>query len=214
MAEVVVWGAAYSVYVRIVRLALAEKGVAYRLEEVDIFAPGGPPPEHLARHPFGKIPAFAHDGFRLYEAGAIARYVDEAFPGPALQPADPKARARLNQIVSIVDSYAYPSLVWGVFMEAVRKPGRGEPTDRAALTSALARARTCLQALSDLAGPGDWLVGNGLSLADLHAAPNFVYFLLAPEGRALLAEHPRLEAWWAAMSARPSLSQTRSPLEG
>ena len=40
---VTVYGAPYSVYVRIVRLALEEKGVAYRLEEVDIFADGGPP---------------------------------------------------------------------------------------------------------------------------------------------------------------------------
>jgi glutathione S-transferase len=34
----------------------------------------------MTRHPFGKIPAFEHAGFRLYEAGAITRYVDGAFP--------------------------------------------------------------------------------------------------------------------------------------
>ena len=53
---------------------------------------------------FGKIPAFEHGGFRLYEAGAINRYVDEAFPGPRLQPEHPRARARMNQIISILDS--------------------------------------------------------------------------------------------------------------
>ena len=78
----IVFGAPYSVYVRAVRLALEEKGVPYELVPVDIFAPGGPPPEHRERHPFGKIPALEHAGFRLYEAGAITRYVDEAFPGP------------------------------------------------------------------------------------------------------------------------------------
>ena len=82
----IVVGAPYSVYVRAVRLALEEKGVPYEIVPVDIFAAGGPPPEHRARHPFGKIPAFEHAGFRLYEAGAITRYVDEAFPGPRLQP--------------------------------------------------------------------------------------------------------------------------------
>jgi len=114
LAEPILFGAAYSVYVRIARLALVEKGVAYRLEEVDIFAEGGPPADHLARHPFGRIPAFEHDGFRLYESGAIARYVDEAFPGPVLQPAAPKARARVNQAISILDSYAYRTLVWDI----------------------------------------------------------------------------------------------------
>ena len=53
-----VFGAKYSVYVRIVRLSLAEKGVDYELVPVDIFADGGPPTDYLDRHPFGRIPAF------------------------------------------------------------------------------------------------------------------------------------------------------------
>ena len=75
----IVFGAPYSVYVGAVRLALEEKGVHYELVPVDVFASGGPSPEHKARQPFGKIPAFEHAGFRLYEAGATTRYVDEAF---------------------------------------------------------------------------------------------------------------------------------------
>jgi glutathione S-transferase len=81
---------------------------------------GGSRPEHRARHPFGKIPAFEHDGFRLYEAGAITRYVDEALPGPRLQP---RGRARMNQIVSTLDSYAYGTLVWDIYVERVFRPG-------------------------------------------------------------------------------------------
>ena len=65
MRTPVLYGAASSVYVRAARLALAEKGVAYNLVDVDVFAPGGPPAEHMARHPFGKVPAFEHDGFQL-----------------------------------------------------------------------------------------------------------------------------------------------------
>ena len=72
----ILYGAAYSVYVRAARLALAEKGVAYELVEIDIY---GAAPDWYARlHPFRRIPAFAHDGFVLYEAAAILRYVDEA----------------------------------------------------------------------------------------------------------------------------------------
>ena len=55
----VVFGAPYSVYVRAVRLALEEKGVHYELVPIDIFTSEGAPAEHKARHPFGKIPAFA-----------------------------------------------------------------------------------------------------------------------------------------------------------
>ena len=53
----VLFGASYSVYVRAARLALEEKGVPYRLEDVDIFADGGPPPDYRLRHPFLRIPA-------------------------------------------------------------------------------------------------------------------------------------------------------------
>jgi len=80
---------------------------------------------HEARHPFGKIPAFEHAGFRLYEAGAITRYVDEAFPGHRLQPDDACGRARTNQIISILDSYAYRTLVWDIYVERVTRPAGG-----------------------------------------------------------------------------------------
>ena len=51
-------GLSRSVYTRIARLALEEKGVRYTLEEVEIFGPAGVPAEHLARQPFGRIPSF------------------------------------------------------------------------------------------------------------------------------------------------------------
>jgi glutathione S-transferase len=203
MMKPILYGASYSVYVRSARLALAEKGVDYDLVEVDVFAPDGPPAEHLARQPFGKIPAFEHDGFRLYEAGAIIRYVDEAFPGPALQPADPRARARMNQVTSIIDSYAYPNLVWGVFVERVSGPARGRPTDAAKLAAALPKCETCLDALVALMG--DFLAGAQLTLADLHAAPMFDYFLQTQEGTEMLARRPALAQWWQRMRGRQSM---------
>jgi glutathione S-transferase len=212
MSEPVVYGRAFSVYVRIVRQTLEEKGVAYRLVEIDPFAPGGPPAEYRERQPFGRIPAFEHDGFRLYEAGAISRYVDEAFPGPALQPREPRARARMNQAISILDSYAYRTLVWDVFVERVRAPENGRAPDEARIVAALPKAETCLAALASLSD-GDWLAGAEYTLADIHAAPMFAYFRMAPEGLAIMARHARLERWWRAMAARPSMIATRSPFE-
>jgi glutathione S-transferase len=213
LPDPILFGAAYSVYVRIARLALAEKGVAYRLEEVDVFAQGGPPADYLARHPFGRIPAFEHDGFRLYESGAITRYVDEAFPGPALQPSEPKARARVNQVVSVLDSYGYRTLVWDIYVERMRAAANGRITDEARIADALPRAETCLGALETLMADGPWLAGPALTLADIHAAPIFAYAALAPEGQDLLARHDGLSRWWEKMASRPSMAATRSPLE-
>lgn len=203
-ARPVLHGARYSVYVRTALMALLEKGVAFDLVEVDIFAPGGPSPEHLRRHPFGRIPAFEHDGFALYETAAITRYVDEAFPGPALQPADARGRARLTQIIGVLDSYAHRPLVWDIYVERISNPAEGRPTDEARIAAALPKAELCLAVLEGFLGNGPWFLGAALSLADLHAAPILDYFRKAPEGAELLETHPRLAAWWERIAVRPS----------
>ena len=207
----VLFGAAYSVYVRSARLALEEKGVPYRLEEIDIFAPGGPPPSYRERQPFGRIPAFEHDGFRLYETGAITRYVDEAFAGPPLQPDEAKVRARMNQAISILDNYAYRTLVWDIFVERVRAPKQGRTADEAKIAAALPKAATCLAALEAIMGDGDYLAGDALTLADLHAAPMIAYFRLAEDGAALLGRHHALAAWWQRIAQRRSIETVCLP---
>ncbi len=213
MAEPIVFGAAYSVYLRAVRLALEEKGVAYRLEEVDIFAEGGPPADYLARHPFGRIPAFEHDGFRLYETNAISHYVDEAFDGPPLMPSDLRQRARAHQIISMLDNYAYRTLVWDVFVERVEVPNQGGTSDETKIAEALVRARACLAAVETLMADSAYLAGPRLSLADLRAAPMIAKFRMAPEGARLLDAFPGLARWWDGMAKRPSLAATRSAMD-
>ena len=207
------YGQAYSVYVRTARLALTEKGVDHELVPVDVFAAGGPPAEYLARHPFGRIPAFEHGDFSLYETTAIARYADEGFDGPPLQPTGPRQRARMNQIVSILDNYAYRTLVWDIYVERVRAAAQGRANDETKIAAAQPKARTCLDAIGTLSAGQPFLAGDALSLADLHAAPMMIYLAMAPEGRALIEERPWLARWLAAMQARPSLQATRFPNE-
>lgn len=205
---VTLYGAPYSVYVRAVRLTLDEKGVPYALQPVDVFAPEGPPADYLKRQPFGRIPAFQHGSFCLYEAGAIMRYVDEAFPGPALQPSAPKARARMNQIIGILDSYAYRTFVWDIYVERVSHPREGNAADEAVIRKALPRVARCLIALADIMDVGPFLAGSALTIADLHAAPMFAYFTMTPEAEPLLAPHPALRQWWDCIAARPSFAAT------
>src|SRR3984893_9140662 len=102
------FGPARSSYVWSARLALAEKGVAHELIE---FPPGEFRKEpHISRHPFGRVPAFEHDGFALYETQAIMRYIDATFPGQPLQPRDPKEHARMDQLIGICDWYLFPQV--------------------------------------------------------------------------------------------------------
>ena len=203
------YGADYSVYVRIARLALQEKGVVYDLVPVDIFAKDGIPASHLARHPFGKIPVFQHGDLDLYETGAITRYVDEAFDGPALQPTDTKARARMNQIISIADGYVYPHLVWGLYVECMEKPTRGEVPDADRVEKARGVARISLDVLAGLLSAQRWMCGDRLTLADLYLAPMIAYALEVPELREMFAEHRNLVDWWKRVTALDSFRETQ-----
>jgi glutathione S-transferase len=200
----VVYGAADSVYVQAVRLTLWAKSVPYDLVEVDVFAAGGPPADYFLRHPFGRIPSFEHGSLRLYETAPICRYIDEAFEGRKLQPPTASARAVMGQAISIMDSYAYRSLVWGIYVERVSKPRRGLTSDLATVDAARELAKKCLCALDGLITTGDWLATDGLSLADLHAAPMFSLFMQAPEAGELMAPNQRLIAWWRRISERVS----------
>jgi glutathione S-transferase len=205
---VTVYGPAFSTYVRSARLALEEKGVAYELKHVDFASGEIKQPAHLARHPFGYVPAFEHDGFALYETSAITRYVDRAFPGPKLQPADAKPLARMDQIIAVIDSYAYPSLISKLVIERLVAPMMGRSADEAAITEAMPRMKLSLAELDRLAAGGEFLAGAALSLADIHLAPIFSYLTQTPEAAALLAPHAKLRAWWTAMEKRPSMTKT------
>lgn len=202
--RVLLFGLERSVYTRVVRLVLEEKGVPYRMEEVEIFGPDGVPPDHLRRHPFGRLPVLQHDSLALYETAAIAQYVDEAFAGPALQPRDVQQRARMRQVVGIIDSYAYRPMVWGVYVQRVRVPLSGGVPDEAQIASSLSTSETTLNALSELLGTSAYFAETQLSLADLHALPILHYFYLTPEGRAMFQQHASLVRWYDAMLARSS----------
>ena len=96
MNDVTVYGVPGSPYVRSPLLGFEEKGAPYRLHALGLGYEKKP--DHLIRHPFGRVPTINQNGFELYETQAILRYIDATFHGPALQPRDLRAAARMDQI--------------------------------------------------------------------------------------------------------------------
>jgi glutathione S-transferase len=209
MTRPTVYGPTYSVYTRIARLALEEKGTPYDLVEVAMLSGAHKRPDFLQRNPFGKLPAFAHDTLSLYETGAITRYVDRAFPGPALQPAEPKALARVDQVISIVDSSAYACMIGVLAWQRLVVPMLKEAPDEPAIAACLPQVRLCLSEFTRLLGASPWFGGADISLADLHLAPVMAYVIGTPEGVGLIAAQPGLTSWWGRMSKRPSMASTQ-----
>jgi len=205
------YGFKFSVYAWIARFALHEKGVDYNWIEVNPFA-DDVDADYWVKHPFCRVPTLAIDDFILYETGAITRFIDAKFEGSTLLPTDIKERARVDQAISIVDSYTYWPLVRQVFSHDVMGPRVGRPFDPEEVTRGLSASSRVLGALSKLASDGEFFVGHSLSLADIHLAPMISYFTEAEGGRAEFAQHDRLQAWWSNISSRQAFIDTKPDL--
>ena len=204
---VILHGYHLSVYNRVARMVLQEKGVSYERVEVNPFE--DPLPDgYLDLHPFRRVPVLCHGNFRIYETTAITRYIDTAFDGPPLVPTGAQASARMAQAISIIDAYGYWPMVRQVFVQRVAAPARGEPADEEIVRQGMEASRAVLAALEALASEGLCLDGKSVTLADCHLAPMVGYFTLAPEGAEALASYPHLSDWWSRMSKRPSFLET------
>jgi glutathione S-transferase len=207
MSEFIVHSIPGSPFGRAVLTTLEEKGARYRFSPL---APGGlRSPEHLARHPFGRVPVLEHDGFLLYETQAILRYLDRVLPNPALTPADPRRAARMDQVMNVNDWYLFQGVANVIVFHRVVGPRvLGITPDEAAIEAAMPKARAVFDELARLLGGQSFFTGETMTLADLLVAPHLGLFSFAPEWPALVAPHKNLVAWLARMEARPSFQAT------
>jgi glutathione S-transferase len=207
MTDITVYGVPGSPYLRSALLGLHEKGASYRLAALQ--GPGAVRSEdHLRRHPFGRVPVLEHGEFRLYETQAILRYLDAVLPGPALQPQEPRAAARMNQIAGIVDWYVFPYITVGITAERfMSQLFWNRPPNEANITQAVPRAWVCVRELERLLGSSEFLTGDTLSIADLMVAPHLQFFRATPEAEQLM-RGTSLDAWLKRMQARPSMQAT------
>jgi glutathione S-transferase len=200
------YGMAGSPNVRGAMLGLAEKGVDYELISIlpsDFKAPG-----HLALNPFGRVPVLDHDGFVLYETQAILRYVDQAFPGPALQPANAHETARMNQILGIIDCYLFETWSASIgFERLIASHYFGRPCNLERVDAAVPLARCCAEALEALIS-APYLTGETYSLADIRLMPHFDWLRRTPEGETILAGKSKAAQWFQQVSERPSAKAT------
>jgi glutathione S-transferase len=209
MSDFVLYAVPGSPFARSVQVGLEEKRASYRLEAVDPRAIKSE--AYLKLHPFGRVPAFAHGDFQLYETQAILRYLDDVIPEPSFQPRDRAARARMNQIVGINDWYFFPKAAAPIVGERIIGPVLlGAPTNEAAVSEAVPMAKTCIVELERLLGDSLFLAGDQFTLADIVLAPQIDFFRATPEGASLL-KGTNLAAWLARMNARPSMLATQRP---
>lgn len=206
MATITFHSMAESAYLWTAMHVADEKGVDY-----EVIPLGMGSPEHLALHPFGKMPAFQHGEVVLYETLAIAHYIDRAFDGPPLQPTDALGQAEVLRWVSVVNSYVFPTM--NRFMkERLVRPAFGFDPDEAFLAGARDPLLLQMRLINEAVAEGGYLVGSEITLADSFLLPQLLFFTRTPEGAALLARSPAAAEWLARMQTRPSYAT--SPMSG
>ena len=202
MATLVIHGTPLSTYVRTCRMACLEKGVPY---ELDPLAPQSP--EQKAMQPWGSVPAMTHGDVRMYESLAICNYIDHAFDGPPLQPADPLANARCWQWTSVFIQYLYRPAI-DIVLQRLVVPAQGGEPDEALVASSVPKSDTALDALDGALDGEVHFAGDEASLADYMVLPVLHYLKMTPEGESLLAPRANIARWQAAIDERESAVET------
>ena len=198
-----VYGHPMSTCTRKVLMTLAEKGARADFVLVDIMKGEGHSAEHLARQPWGQVPVFEDDdGWQLYESRAICRYLDEKLPGPKLTPADLRQRADMERWVSIETSnFTAPAmkiiyqLLFGKFM--------GKEPNLELVEEGRKGVRRAVGVMDRQLENHNFLIGDGLTLADIFFMPYIEYLAMCGE-LGLITDSARVAAWWNRISERPT----------
>ena len=152
-------GFAYSNYYNIVKHALLEKGVSF--SENTVYTTD---PQLRTISPAAKVPAITTEsGEHLSETTAILEYLEEAYPEHPLLPQDSIARAKVRQVIKILELYIELS---ARRLLPVALMG-GEP-NADTVTEVKAALERGIAALNDICKPSPYLCGDTLTVADIY----------------------------------------------
>ncbi|WP_437573272.1 glutathione S-transferase family protein [Sorangium sp. So ce887] len=196
------YGHPMSTCTRKVLTVLAEKGHEAQFELVDLMKGEQKQPAHLARQPFGVIPVLEDEDFSLYESRAIMRYLDQKLPGASLTPTELRARALMDQWLSVEQSYVSTPAVKIVFQRVIH-PMRGQQSDESVVDAARAEIARALDVVDRAMASQEYLAGSSYSLADVSWTP-YLHCLVMSKVEELITDRPNVAAWWKRISARPA----------
>lgn len=181
-----------------VRMTLHEKGIPFEVKEEDLrnFSE-----ELKAMHPEAKVPLLVHGERVVYESAIITEYIEEAFSQkPRLMPKDAGEKAEVR--------------LWTYWCNQLFKPD----LDRFKYGTSRFRQDQCvgaeqrlishLEKLEKRLSTAAWLVGEEISLADIHVFPFVRQLSKVTPTPLFLASFIHLNKWLEGMLNRPSFIKT------
>jgi glutathione S-transferase len=164
-------GSFVSPYVRKVLACMHLKGLVY---EIDPITPFFGNDEFRRLSPLSRIPVLIDGDFCTSDSSVICAYLDEAYSGSPLLPADPKDRARARWLEEYADTRLGDLFIWGLFYQRIVRPlVWGEPSDEQRIAKTLEQdAPAALDYLEGEFPDKGWLFGD-FGLADIAIASFF-----------------------------------------
>jgi glutathione S-transferase len=196
-----IFGHPVSTCTRKVLMTLNETKTPFELSVVDFATAEHKKAPHLARQPFGQIPAIDDDGFSFFESRAICRYINEKVDG-ALIPKDIKARALMEEWISVETSNFTPHIMKFIYHSVFQRAQ--EP---AVLEAAAKGLETAVGVLDAQLAKTPFLAGSDFTLAEVCYMPYLEYGMLTA-AKDVIAKHPHVAAWWSKIGARPAWQKT------
>jgi glutathione S-transferase len=189
-------------YFNKVRIAMLEKGLDF---ELDPTCRPSQKDDFLARTPMGKVPFLEVDGEHLVESQVICDYLEDAYPQRPLYPRDPLARARVRELIAIMELHM--ELVARRLYRQVFFGGTISDEVKAAVETDLAKG---VRAFRMRAKFDPYVAGSELTLADCAAAVHLPLVSLASRlayGRDFLDSMPQVKPYLQLVGERPAFRQ-------
>ncbi len=191
-----------SPYARKARVALREKGLEHE-ETVD--NPWNAGTQSPAHNPLGQVPILLlEDGRTYYGSGVIIEFLDTLQAEPRMIPTEPDARVAVRQIEALADGICDAVVL--TVLEESRKPELQSADWVARQAEKISAGVT---GLAELLGDKNWLVGDGLTLADVAAGCTLGYIDIRLPDDGWRQRHPNLASYSDRLEARPAFAETQ-----
>ncbi|MDY0884923.1 glutathione S-transferase family protein [Dongia soli] len=226
MGDPTLYGPAHSTMVSSARLALLALDLPHDFVEPDLHRLDGARMTDMLPYFVSQPPTLLHDGLSLHDTEAILLYIDAigveretevrgatTHSTLALQPATPRLKALMWQIMSLIRDHLQPATIGGVVAQRVFIPHLGGRPDVEKLTAAVVKQQDCLTLLEQLSylchdgNHADFLIDDQPRLADLLLMPILHHLMQTDLGPACLARSVRLSRWWLAMQKLEKLRE-------
>lgn len=193
-----IWGRDNSNNVQKVLWTCAELGLAYDRVDAGGQFGGLDTPEYLAMNPNARIPVINDDGFVLWEANAIVRYLAAKHDSGGLYPTDLQVRADAERWMDWQTNTYWPAF-FNAFWGVLRTPP--EQQDPQAIAASAAATGDLTRILDKYLAGHDFVVGDRLTIADIPAGVAVDHYLRL-DGIDHPTDIPNVRAWQDRLAER------------